>query len=97
VAGTLGLRLTDQWSLLGGMRYDIDASEFLTNTVQVRYQDDCFMLSVTYDQFHITDVQRDIEPDQTLMFRLEYKYLGGFNYQSDVLEHVLSDQQRITP
>ncbi len=95
VGGTMGLKLTETWSVLGGLRYDIDDGTFLTNTAQIRYQDDCFMLSVTYDQYNITDDERDIEPDQTLMFRVEYKYLGGFNYKSNVLDHVFSDQQPI--
>ncbi len=93
ISGLFGLRLTDRWSLLGGLRYDIDESQFITDTLAIRYQDDCFMLSVSYDQYHIRDVERDIEPDQTVMLRLEYKYLGGFNYKSNVLDYVNSDQQ----
>jgi LPS-assembly protein len=93
VTALMGLRLTDFWSVLGGLRYDISESEFITNTASLRYQDDCFMLSVTYDEYHITDPTRDIEPDQTVMLRLEYKYLGGFNYSSNVLDYVNSDQQ----
>jgi LPS-assembly protein len=93
VSALFGLRLTDRWSLLGGLRYDIDASEFITNTASIRYQDDCFMLSVSYDEYHVRDEARDIEPDQTVMFRLEYKHLGGFNYRSNVLDYVNSDQQ----
>jgi LPS-assembly protein len=90
--GLFGLRLTDRWSLLGGLRYDLDESEFLTNTTSIRYQDDCFMLSVTYDEYRITDEAQGIEPDQTLMFRVEYKYLGGFNYSTNVSQNVPTDQ-----
>jgi len=97
VSALFGLRLTDRWSLLGGLRYDIDESQFITDTASIRYQDDCFMLSVTYDEFHIRDEARDIEPDQTVMFRIEYKYLGGFNYRSNVLDYVNSDQQAPGP
>ncbi|MBA4131902.1 MAG: LPS-assembly protein LptD [Hyphomicrobium sp.] len=93
VSALFGLRLTDRWSLLGGLRYDLDESQFITDTATIRYQDDCFMLSVTYDEYHIRDEARDIEPDQTVMFRIEYKYLGGFNYKSNVLDYVNSDQQ----
>ncbi len=91
----MGLRLTDRWSLNGGGRYDLDASELVTQSVGLRYQDDCFMLSVTYDEHHITDADRDIEPDQTVMFRLEYKYLGGFNYQSDVADLLTSSDSAL--
>jgi LPS-assembly protein len=82
--GLFALSLTDRWSILGGLRYDIDDNRFITNTTSLRYQDDCFMMSVTYDEFHFSDPDAGIEPDQTVMFRLEYKYLGGFNYSTNV-------------
>jgi LPS-assembly protein len=97
VSGIFGLRLTDRWSILGGLRYDIDDAEFITNTASLRYLDDCFMLSVTYDEHHISDPDQDIEPDQTLMFRVEYKYLGGFNYSTNITQDVPTDQQPLVP
>jgi LPS-assembly protein len=97
MSGGLTVRLTDRWSVLGAMRYDIDASQFITDTASIRYQDDCFMLSVTYDQYHITDPDQGIEPDQTVMLRLEYKYLGGFNYKTNLTADVATDQQPLIP
>ena len=93
VTARLGLQLTDRWSLLGGLRYDLDEGRRISDSVQVRYLDDCFMLSVTYDEHFIVDKTREIEPDRTLMFRVEFKHLGGFNYKSDVLDHVMGDQR----
>ena len=93
VSARLGLRLTDRWSLLGGLRYDIDEGRRLTDSLEIRYHDDCFLLSVTYDEHFIVDKNRDIDPDRTLMFRVEFKHLGGFNYKSDVLDHIMGDQQ----
>ncbi len=93
INATLGLRLTDRWSLLGGMRYDIDDSEWLTSTAQIRYLDDCFMLSVAYNEHNISDVDAGLDPDRTIMFRVEFKHLGGFNYKTDAIDHVFSDQQ----
>jgi LPS-assembly protein len=93
MSGLFGLQLTDRWSILGGLRYDIDDAEFITNSATLRYLDDCFMLSVTYDETHISDPDQGIEPDQTLMFRVEYKYLGGFNYSTNISQNVPTDQQ----
>jgi LPS-assembly protein len=93
ISASFGLRLTDRWSLLGGMRYDIDDSEWLTSTAQVRYQDDCFMLSVSYNERNIADREAGLDPDRTIMFRVEFKHLGGFNYETDAIDHVFSDQQ----
>ena len=33
IYGTLGLRLTDRWSLLGSMRFDIDASKVIQDSI----------------------------------------------------------------
>jgi LPS-assembly protein len=90
--GLFGLSLTDRWSILGGLRYDIDDNRFITNTTSLRYQDDCFMMSVTYDEFHFSDPEAGIEPDQTVMLRLEYKYLGGFNYSTNISQNSPTDQ-----
>jgi LPS-assembly protein len=88
VIGAVGLQLTDRWSLFGAMRYDIDDSQRLTDSVQLKYLDECFMLSATYSETFIEDVDRDIEPDRTVMLRFELKHLGGFNYATNVTDFV---------
>lgn len=94
IIAQMGLQLTDRWSVSGGMRYDIDAENRLMDSVQVRYLDECFMLSATYEETFITDRTREIEPDRTVMLRFELKHLGGFKYKTDVLDHTFgSDQQ----
>ncbi len=93
IVGLATLRLTDRWSVVGAMRFDIDAGQRLTDSIGLRYLDDCFMLSTTYSETFINDPSRDIESDQTLMFRVEYKYLGGFNYQSSAIDKVFGDDQ----
>jgi LPS-assembly protein len=86
ILGFASLRLTDRWTLSGALRYDLDASEVLTDSIRIAYLDECFMLSVTYSETFITDEDRDIEPDQTVMLRFEFKHLGGFNYQTNVVD-----------
>ncbi|MDQ8700391.1 LPS-assembly protein LptD [Hyphomicrobium sp. LHD-15] len=80
------LRLTDRWTLSGALRYDLDASRTLTDSIRIAYLDECFMLSATYSETFITDASRDIEPDQVVMLRFEFKHLGGFNYQTNVVD-----------
>lgn len=80
------LRLTDRWTLSGALRYDLDASKTLTDSIRIAYLDECFMLSATYSETFITDESRDIEPDQVVMLRFEFKHLGGFNYQTNVVD-----------
>ena len=45
---TLGLRLTDRWSVLGQMRYDIDNQSRIQDLIQLKYQDECFVLTASY-------------------------------------------------
>ena len=50
---------------------------------QVRYGDECFVLTATYtDNYYYNP---DIVDGQTLMLRFELKHLGEFGYSTDVL------------
>ncbi len=83
------LALTERWALLGQIRYDLEEDRRLTDAVGLRYQDDCFMLSVQYAQSEIKD--RDIEPEQTIMLNFSLKYLGTYSVQSEVMGMVGPD------
>lgn len=86
ILGFATLRLTDRWSISGAIRYDLDESRVLTDSIRLAYLDECFMLSATYTETYINDPTRDIEPDQTVMLRFELKHLGGFNYETNVVD-----------
>lgn len=86
ILGFVGLRLTDRWTLSGSMRYDLDEAKVLTDSIRLAYLDECFMLSATYSETYINDPARFIEPDRTVMLRFELKNLGGFNYQTNVVD-----------
>jgi LPS-assembly protein len=93
VLGLLGLRVTEHWSILGQMRYDISAGDRIQDILQLRYADDCFVLTATYTETHVTNIERDLQPDRALMLRFELKYLGDFRYRTDVLDHPYPDNQ----
>jgi LPS-assembly protein len=93
VVGGLGFRLTPHWTLLGTMRFDIDSHERLMDSIQLRYGDECFVLSATYSESFITDEKRDIEPDRTFMLRFELKHIGQFGVKTDQLDHIMGDAQ----
>ena len=92
VLGSLGLRLTTNWSVLGQMRYDIDARSRIQDLVQVKYQDECFVLTASYIETFVENTPLGIRPDRTLMLRFELKHLGDFNYRTDQLNHFFGDQ-----
>ena len=91
--GLLGLKLTDRWSILGSMRFDIDTHQRIQDALQLRYTDDCFVLTATYSETFITNPSIDIVPDRTLMLRFEFKYLGDFRYKTQSLDTLFATNQ----
>ena len=91
--GLLGLKLTDRWSILGSMRFDIDSHQRIQDALQLRYTDDCFVLTATYTETFITNPTIDIVPDRTVMLRFEFKYLGEYRYQTQSLDTLFATNQ----
>jgi LPS-assembly protein len=75
------LALSEDWSLLGNLRYDLETSQTITDGVGLRYQDDCFMLDVTYQRSFIRD--QDLEPDQRFLINFQLKYLGTYQIATE--------------
>ncbi len=71
------IALTENWSLFGHVRYDIERDKRITDSLGLKYRDDCFALSVTYNESFIRD--RDIEPDERVLVHFEFKHLGAFD------------------
>ena len=78
-AGTLAI--TQDWSLLANLRYDIATEQTITDGLGLRYQDDCFMLDVTYQRSFIRD--QDIEPDERFLVNFNLKYLGTYSLSTE--------------
>jgi LPS-assembly protein len=96
VLGTLGLRLTDRWSVLGQMRYDIDDRTRIQDVYQIKYQDECFALTASYIETFVENPALDIVPDRTLMLRFELKHLGQYSYHTDTLNQYFGDTNQGT-
>jgi LPS-assembly protein len=88
---SLGLKLTDRWSVLGQLRYDIDARQRIQDMYQLKYQDECFVLTASYIETFVENQALEIRPDRTLMLRFELKHLGDFNYHTDALNHMFGN------
>ena len=93
IQGLLALKLTDRWSVAGQLRYDIDEKRSMQEVLQLRYGDECLVVTASYIQTNVLNVARDITPDRTLMLRFELKYLGEYRYKTNVLNQVFSDNQ----
>ncbi len=92
VYGRFNLRLTDRWSIGAAVRYDITAEELASDMFQLRYGDECFVLTATYtDNYYVNP---NLTDGQTLMLRFELKHLGEFGYSTDALNfNNFSEQQ----
>jgi LPS-assembly protein len=89
--GTVGLRLTDRWSVLGQLRYDLDDRQAIQDVFQIKYQDECFVLTASYIETFVENQALDIREDRTLMLRFELKHLGQYNYRTDTLNQYFGD------
>ena len=92
IVGAGMLRLTDTWSVGGGFRYDIDAGEVRQDNVQVRYADECFILTATYQELYYNSAT--ITDDRSVMLRFELKHLGEFQYKTNNLDFGVGGDQR---
>ena len=65
------------------MRYDIDAQQRIQDMIQLKYADECFVLTASYIETFVENAALDLRPDRTLMLRFELKHIGEFNYKTD--------------
>jgi len=91
VYGSMGIKLTDRWSIAGAVRYDIDADQIASDMIQARYADECFVLTATYTDNYYQNP--DIVDGQTIMLRFELKHLGEFGYATNSLNYQFGEQQ----
>ena len=86
------LRLTDRWSVGGGIRYDIQAGEVRQDSVQLKYSDECFVLTATYQELLYNSVT--INDDRSVMLRFELKHLGNFEAKTSTQDFAFGGDQR---
>ncbi len=68
------LKLTDEWTVFGDLRYDFQLGQFIRNSLGVQYADECFIYSVTYQQTWV-EIE-DIKPNTAVMVRIGIKGFG---------------------
>lgn len=81
VLTSANIQFDKNWSALASARYDLDNKFFLTDSVGVKWANECIGVSVTYSQSRITE--QDIQPNQTLLFHVDLRYLGGTSFSTD--------------
>ncbi len=88
VQASASLQVSNYWSVFGSLRYDLANEDFIQDAVGVQYADECFVLSVSYNQNRISD--GDIQPDDKVMVRFELKQLGGTSIETDISDNLTS-------
>jgi LPS-assembly protein len=83
ILSSANLKLTENWSALASARYNIDTKDFITDSVGLKYANDCLGVSVTYSESRIID--QDVQPNQTVLLRVDLKNLGGTTFRTDTL------------
>ena len=93
ILGAGSVQITDRWSIFGAARYDIEGSQFISDSIGAKYSDECFLISLTYQETFIRD--KDLEPGESIMLRVEFKHLGGFSTDTGVGDFITkSDSQK---
>ncbi len=92
IAGVLGVKLTDHWSVQATLRYDIDSDIRLSDSITLKYSDECFVLTATYQEAFYSDPTLGIEPDRSVMLRFEFKHVGEYSYKTNTLDFVAGEQ-----
>ena len=93
ILGALSLKLTDKWSTTASVRYDIRNNDVLTDTFALKYTDDCFAVTATYQGTFIQDAALGLQNDRSVMLRFELKNLGGLNYRTSSVDYTLGNTQ----
>ncbi len=74
IASFAAVKLNDVWTVFGDLRYDIALDQWVRNSAGIQYADECFILSVTYQQTYTTYL--DIVPATSVMVRVGIKGFG---------------------
>ncbi len=94
LSASLGLKVTNNWTVTGTTNYNITTNQRIQDQLQLKYADECFVLTATYIETFVDNAALHLVPDRTLMLRFELKYIGEFNYHTDALNFVFGDQNQ---
>jgi len=73
---TGSIRFSDEWSVFGGGRRDMDLNQMIATQGGVIYRNECFTLMLQAMRTYTRD--RDIEPSTDVTLRVGFKNLGEF-------------------
>jgi LPS-assembly protein len=75
ILSTASVKLTQNWIVNGGLRYDLNADQLVGTQAGVGYIDDCLILALNYITNY--NYSGNTGRDQRIMFQLSLRTLGG--------------------
>jgi LPS-assembly protein len=84
IAGFSAIKLNDEWTVFGDLRYDIKSGQWVRNSAGIQYADECVIVAVTYQQTYVT--YEDIKPDTSVTLRIGLKGFGSQTTQSSIVD-----------
>ncbi|MFT6509464.1 MAG: LPS-assembly protein [Parvibaculaceae bacterium] len=78
-------QFAEYWSVSGSTRQDLEDSLSIENKIGIDYLDECIGFGLSYEESNYED--RDIQPEQSIIFRISLKHLGGAAFSQDVTEN----------
>lgn len=82
ISGAVSLAVSDRWSVLGSMIFDLDNDDLVSQSVGLAYADECFDLSAVYSE--TPEDYSDLVVDREIFVRLNFRTLGGSSLSSQL-------------
>ena len=82
VNGSASIAVTDHWSVLGGLVYDIENTAPVTHSVGLAYGDECFEISGLYSE--TPDRYSDLVTGRQVFVRINLRTLGDSSVSSEI-------------
>lgn len=80
ISTTASLKFAEDWTVFGGLTYNLESQRVERDFVGLTYHCDCFLLSLTYSEDR---TEQDVI-DKAIMLRVSLRTLGDFNLGTDV-------------
>jgi LPS-assembly protein len=75
------MKITDYWSISGSSHWDLAENLALKHSAGLRYEDECLLFELVGTRSFFKD--EDVEPSDSLLFRIKFKYLGEAGGRSE--------------
>ena len=83
VSGSAALEVVDNWSVLGGLIYDLENTGTVSRSFGLGYADDCFLISAVYTE--TPDPYSDLSTDRQVFVRVNLRTLGDSDAPLDLI------------